>query len=273
MSFSPSVTLNNGIEMPLLGLGIYTPGQKNEVKQAVLWALEMGCRLLDTATIYKNEDEVGQAIIESGIDRKEVFLTTKVWQDDMGFDQTLKAFDQSLKMLQTDYVDLYLLHWPMRDTRKETWKALEQIYASGRAKAIGVCNYYVPHFEELFEYANIIPAVNQTEFHPYCYLPDVLAYCQQRNIQLEGYAPVVRGLKKDDSRLVVIAERYQKSTYQVLVKWALQLGIVTIPKSTNKDRMKENFDVFDFELSIDDMQTLKTFHDNTRIAWDPMDFL
>ena len=268
----PTITLNNGVKIPQLGLGIYDPQPNHDIRQAVGWALELGYRLLDTATIYQNEREVGDAMRNSGLHRSEIFLTTKVWNDDQGYDNTLRAFDSSLKKLQTDYVDLYLVHWPIKEHRIETWKALEQIYKEGKARAIGVSNYYIPHLEELWPHATITPAVNQFELSPYCYLPEQLAYCKQHNIQVEGYAPVVRGQKANDSRLMQIAKKYDKTTYQVLIRWSLQQGVITIPKSVTYSRLAENIDVFDFEISTDDMAYMNTWHDDTRVAWNPMDF-
>lgn len=267
----PTITLNNGINMPQLGLGVYAPRHNNEIQQAVEWALEAGCRLIDTAAAYGNEREVAAALQSAGVPRQEVFITTKVWNDDQGYEQTLRAFDRSLERLQLDVVDLYLIHWPVKEHRRETWRALEKIYADGRARAIGVSNYYGPHLDELFEQANITPAVNQFEFSPYCYLPDVLTYCREKNIQSEGYAPLVRGEKKDDSRLVELADEYGKTTFQVLVRWSLQHGVVTIPKSVKRDRIRENFDVLDFTITDEDMALLNTFYDNTRVAPDPRD--
>ncbi|HLL94501.1 MAG TPA: aldo/keto reductase [Spirosoma sp.] len=267
----PHVTLNNGIEMPLLGLGVYAPTQHNEVQQAVELALEAGCRLIDTAAAYGNEREVAAALQSVGLPRQEVFITTKVWNDDQGYERTLRAFDRSLDRLQLDVVDLYLIHWPVQEHRRETWRALEKIYADGRARAIGVSNYYAPHLDELFEQANITPAVNQFEFSPYCYLPDVLTYCRQKGIQPEGYAPLVRGEKQNDPRLVTLAQKYGKTTYQLLVRWSLQHNVVTIPKSVKSDRIRANFDVFDFVITDDDMALMNTFYDNTRVAPDPRD--
>ena len=269
MTNNPTVTLNNGVEMPLLGLGVYAPQHNNEVQQAVEDALSVGCRLIDTAAAYGNEREVAQAIGASGIARNELFITTKVWNDDQGYDNTLRAFDRSLKHLQLDVVDLYLIHWPVREHRRDTWRALETIYADGRARAIGVSNYYPPHLDELAETATIVPAVNQFEFSPYCYLPAVLDYCRAKGIRPEGYAPLVRGLKQKDPRLVRIAEKYGKSTYQVLVRWSMQHGVVTIPKSVKKERIQANFAVFDFEIDATDMAELNTCYDNTRVAPDP----
>jgi methylglyoxal/glyoxal reductase len=272
MNLNTTVTLNNGIEMPLLGLGVYAPRHNHEVRQAVEWALEAGCRHIDTAAAYGNERDVADALQTSGLSPKDVFITTKVWNDDQGYDGTLRAFDRSAAQLRLEVVDLYLVHWPVREHRRETWRALEKLYADGRVRAIGVSNYYQPHLDELFETATITPAVNQFEFSPYCHLPDVLTYCRRKNIQPEGYAPLVRGQKQDDPRLIEIAGRYEKSTFQVLVRWSLQQGVVTIPKSVKQERIRENFDVFDFELSAHDMAQMNTWHDNTRIAPDPMTF-
>jgi diketogulonate reductase-like aldo/keto reductase len=265
----PFTTLNNGVQMPLLGIGVYAPKQTNEVQQAVEWALESGCRLIDTASAYGNEREVGDAIRESGLSRSDVFITTKVWNDDQGYTRTLRAFNRSLERLRLDVVDLYLIHWPIKEHRHETWRALEKIYMDGRARAIGVSNHYPDQLDELLTEAIIKPAVNQIEFSPYCYLPEVLDYCRQKNIQPEGYAPVVRGQKAEDPKLVALARKYGKSTYQLLIRWSLQHGVVTIPKSVKRERIQENFDVLNFTITDEDMALMDTFYDNTRIADDP----
>ncbi|TAF96425.1 MAG: aldo/keto reductase [Cytophagia bacterium] len=259
--------------MPFLGLGVYEPNRDQNLVEAIEWAFEIGYRLIDTAAAYRNETEVGLAMKNSGLARHDLFLTTKVWNDDMGYESTLRAFDTSLQKLNTDYVDLYLIHWPVRDKRRDTWRALEYIYEQGGAKAIGVCNYYQPHLEELFTYANVKPAVNQFEFHPYCFLPQELAFCRQHQIQVQGYAPVVRGWKNDDLRLETIAQKYGKSTYQILIRWSLQHQVVTIPKSVTQHRLRENFEVFDFQINAEDMALMNTFFDDTRVAWHPMEFL
>ncbi|GAB2599725.1 aldo/keto reductase [Spirosoma areae] len=264
-----TITLNNGVEMPLLGLGVYAPRHNHEIQQAIEWALEAGCRLIDTAAAYGNEREVADAIRDSGIPRSDIFITTKVWNDDQGYTRTLRAFNRSLERLRLDVVDLYLVHWPVKEYRHETWRALEKIYADGRARAIGVSNHYPIHLDELLTQARITPAVNQIEFSPYCYLPNVLDYCHQHTIQPQGYAPLVRGEKENDPKLVELAEKYGKTTYQVLVRWSLQHGVVTIPKSVRRERIQENFDVWDFTITDDDMAFMDTFYDNTRIADDP----
>lgn len=268
----PSVQLNNGISMPALGLGVYAPEQHQEVGQAVEAALAVGYRLFDAAAIYGNEKEVGEALRQGGVSRNELFVTSKVWIDDMGFDATMRAFEKSLQDLSLDYMDLYLIHWPKDQRRKETWKALESLYDQGVVKSIGVSNYYQKHLEELFVYANVCPAVNQIELSPFCYLPEELDFCKQNNIQLEGYAPVVRGQKKDHPVLVDIARKYGKSTYQILIRWVIEQGAVTIPKSIHPERMIENAEVFDFVLDADDLARMAVLYDNTRVAWDPRDF-
>ncbi len=268
----PSIELNNGVLMPQLGLGVYAPQQQDEVGQAVESALSLGYRLVDAASIYGNEREVGQALNQSGVPRKDLFITSKVWMDDMGYDSTLRAFDKSLKDLALDYMDLYLIHWPKDQHRKDTWKALESLYEQGVVKSIGVSNYYQKHLEELFVYANVCPAINQIELSPFCYLPKELAFCRKNNIQIEGYAPVVRGQKKDHPVLIDIARKYGKSTYQVLIRWVIEQGAITIPKSIQPERMVENAEVFDFKLDEEDLARMAVLYDNTRVAWDPRDF-
>lgn len=263
------MTLNNGVKMPLIGLGVYAPNHNNEVQQAVEWALEAGYRLIDTASIYGNEAEVAAAVRASGLPETDVFITTKVWNTDQGYDSTLRAFDDSAGRLERDVIDLYLVHWPVKQHRHETWRAMERLYAEGRVRAIGVSNHYPKQLDELLSQATVTPAVNQIELRPYCYRPDVLAYCQRKGIQIEGYAPLVRGKKHDDPRLIAIAKQHRKSTFQVLIRWSIQQGAVTIPKSVHRERIQANVEVFDFELTPDEMATLNTCYDNTRIADDP----
>lgn len=264
-------TLNNGIKMPLLGLGVYDM-YNQEAEQAVSWALETGYRLIDTAAMYENEREIGNAVRQSAIDRSEIFITTKVNNTEQGYDKTLKGFEISMKKLNCDYVDLYLVHWPLKNTRKETWLALEKLYKEGQVRAIGVANYLIPFLQELKGYAGVVPVVNQVEFSPYLFLADLLKYCQNRQIQLQAYTPLVRGERFNDLKLVSLGEKYGKSAAQIILRWALQHGISTIPKSSNQKRLSENFDVFDFHISEMDMAFLNTFHENLRIVDDPMDF-
>ncbi|MBL7814215.1 MAG: aldo/keto reductase [Saprospiraceae bacterium] len=264
-------TLNNGVKMPLLGIGVYDM-YRQEAEQAVLWALETGYRLIDTAAMYQNEAEIGQAVQQSGIARQDIFITTKVHDNDQGYDKTLKAFDTSLKKLNCDYIDLYLVHWPLRATRKDTWQALERLYTEGVVRAIGVANYLLPFLNELETYANLVPAVNQVEFSPFLYLKDLHDYCQKNNIQLQAYTPLMRGQKLDDPRLVAIAQKHGKTSAQIVLRWALEHGVSTIPKSANWHRIRENFDVFDFNLSPEDKVVLDNLNQNFRMVEDPMDW-
>ncbi len=262
--------LNSEIQMPLLGLGVYDM-YKKEAEGATNEALGIGYRLIDTASMYENEIEIGNAIRQSSIARKEIFLTTKVNNSEQGYSQTLRAFDDSIKKLQTDYVDLYLIHWPIKATRKETWKALETIYQEKRVRAIGVANYLLPFLDELKEYSTITPALNQVEFSPYLYLEDLLKHCQSHHIQLQAYTPLVRGMKMDDPKLQSLAKKYRKTPAQIILRWIIQLGVSAIPKSSNPARIKENFDIFDFEISQEDCQFINTFNENLRIVDDPME--
>lgn len=267
-----TTTLNNGIVMPLLGLGVFDM-YKKEAETAVSDALEVGYRLIDTAAMYTNEVEIGNAIRSSSVPRQEIFLTTKVHNTDQGFDSTLRAFEVSAKKLNAGYIDLYLVHWPIRKGRKETWKALERLYAEKQVRAIGVANYLLPFLEELWTYAEVVPVVNQVEFSPYLFLEDLLKECQQRQIVLQAYSPLVRGARMNDPKLVVMAAKYGKTPAQIILRWAVQLGVSTIPKTVRLERMKENFDIFDFEITAEDILQISNFHENLRVVDDPMTLL
>ena len=266
------VVLNNGLKMPMLGLGVYDMYGK-DAERAIISALETGYRLIDTASMYENETEVGEAWLKSGINREDLFITTKVNNEDQGFDSTLNAFEVSLAKLKTDYVDLYLIHWPIKKSRKDSWKALELIYLEGRAKAIGVANYLIPFLNELYEYAEIVPAVNQVEFSPYLYQSDLLTHCNNIGIRLQAYTPLLRGLKLNDPKLIAIAHKYNKSTAQIKLRWCVQHGVCPIPKSVNPIRLRENFEIFDFQISAMDMDILDSFDEGLRIVDDPITFL
>jgi diketogulonate reductase-like aldo/keto reductase len=265
----PNVLLNNGVSMPLLGLGVYAMHGK-QAEQAVEEAFRIGYRLIDTAAMYHNESEVGRAFTASGLQRGEVFITSKVDNPDQGFDSTLRAFDKSLKNLGMDFMDLYLVHWPVRGKRQATWKALEKLYEQKRVRAIGVANYLLPFMVELLDYAVIPPAVNQVEFSPYLYLETLLDHCQKHNIQLQAYSPLVRGKKLKDPRLMELASKYHKTTAQIILRWDLELGVSAIPKSVTPERLKENFDIFDFSLSPADTDYMKGFNEDLRLVGDPM---
>jgi diketogulonate reductase-like aldo/keto reductase len=268
----PSTKLNNGISMPLLGLGVYDMYQK-QAEQAVETALEIGYRLIDTASMYENEKEIGNAIKNSAVKREEIFLTTKLNNTDHGYDQALKAFDTSLQLLNQDYVDLYLIHWPIKEGRADSWKALERIYQEGRAKAIGVANYTLPFLNELASYSNINPAVNQIEFTPWMFDKATFDYCKQSNIQLQSYSPITRGIKFSDERLKDLCEQYQKTPAQIILNWNIQLGVSTIPKSSQRERLQENFDAVNFTLEAKDVEFMNTFNEGFRICDDPIIFL
>jgi diketogulonate reductase-like aldo/keto reductase len=265
-------SLNNGNQMPLLGLGVYDM-YAEEAVQAVRFALQTGYRLIDTAAMYENEKQIGEGIRTSGISRDEIFLTTKVNNPDQGYDQTLKAFDESLKELNTEYIDLYLIHWPIKGKRKETWKAIETLYLNKRVKNIGVANYLLPFLKELEEYSNIVPAVNQMEFSPYLFLENEWQYCKQHQIVLQAYTPLVRGQKFNDPRLQALALKYKKTPAQIILRWSIQQGISSIPKSANPLRIKENFEVFDFVIEQTDIQQINSWNENFRIVDNPMDML
>ena len=267
--------LNNGSQMPVIGLGVWKAQEGKEVEQAVLWAIEAGYRLIDTAKAYGNEAGVGRAVSASKIPRSEIFITTKLFNGDQGYKSTLKAIDESLNRLKMDYIDLYLIHWPFvnwlqgENRREETWKAMEEIYKSGKAKAIGVSNYTIEHLEEMSAkggYAQIPPAVNQVEFHPFLYQKELMDYCQKNQILLEAYAPLARGQKVTDSKVSAIAQKYNKTNAQVILRWNIQHGNTVIPKSVHKERILENINIFDFELSEADMKTLDNLDENFRIV-------
>lgn len=263
------IKMNNGVEIPQLGLGVYLTKSGSECINAVTWALEAGYRHIDTAKFYKNEKDVGEAVRNSGIKREEIFVTTKLWNEDHGYESALKAFDKSLKELNIDYIDCYLIHWPVQEKRKDSWKALEKIYESGYCKSIGVSNYMIPHLEELFTYANVIPVMNQLEFNPFNYQKDLLDFCNKNKIILEAYAPLTRSKRLDDKTFLPIAQKHKKSNAQVLIRWAIQHELVVIPKSVHKERIIENANVFDFTLDESDMKILDNMSDGFRSSWDP----
>jgi diketogulonate reductase-like aldo/keto reductase len=252
------IKLNNKVAIPMLGFGTWEL-EGNSAYKPVKWALEEGYRLIDTAAIYNNEEFVGRAIAESKISREELFITSKVWNSDQGYERTLKAFDTSLKKLRLEYLDLYLIHWPI-GKNEETWSALESIYREGKVKAIGVSNFRVNDIKGLLDSHHITPSVNQILMHPLKYKAnkDVVEYCQKENIKIEAYSPLIHGYKLDKDIFQEIASEYNKSVPQVLLRWSLQRGFICIPRSSNKDHIKENADVFDFKLSEADMIKLNS---------------
>ncbi|MFP4178930.1 MAG: aldo/keto reductase [Spirochaetaceae bacterium] len=269
MNLRTTTTLHNGTLMPLIGLGVFQVEDGPEVENSVRWALELGYRHLDTASYYQNEAGVGKALAESGVDREDVFLTTKVWNDQQGYQNTLDAFDESRKKLRTDVVDLYLVHWPIKGLYKDTWKALEKLYAEGKVRAIGVSNFLIHHIEELLNNTDVVPAVNQVELHPFLRQKQLHDFCVQKGIQIEAWSPLTRGRFLDNAVITDIAAAHGKSPAQVLIRWDLQHHIVTIPKSTHRERIKENSEVFDFELTQEEMERLDSLDTETRIGPHP----
>ena len=291
VTIDTKITLNDGHTVPQLGLGVWQTRAGKSCETAVLAALEAGYRHIDTAAMYGNEESVGAAIRTSGIPRENIFVTTKLWNSDHGNPE--RALDTSLRKLKTDYIDLYLIHYPVRQ-RRESWRALEALRAQRKARSIGVSNFTIRHLTELLAETETVPAINQVEFHPYLYQQDLLAYCQAKGIVIEAYSPLTHGQRLKDPKLVAVAKRYAsagqrpperwpqlplahrlsgapatKSTAQILVRWALQRQLVVIPKSSNRRRILENADVFDFEISPDDVQLLDSFNENLRTCWDP----
>ncbi|WP_309864961.1 aldo/keto reductase [Desmospora profundinema] len=268
-----TVTLNNGVEIPWVGLGVWKVKQGGEVEEAVQTAIRCGYRSIDTAKIYGNEEGVGRGIRAAGVPREELFITTKVWNDDQGYDKTLNAIDESLARLGLDYVDLYLIHWPGKDRYVDTWRALEKIQQEGKARAIGVCNFNIHHLEELLRRTDTIPAVNQVEYHPRLAQKELLAFCRDKGIQLEAWSPLMQGAILDEPVIKKVAERHGKNPAQVVLRWDLQNGVVTIPKSVKEHRIRSNADLFDFELSRNEMDQIDALNQNRRVGPDPDELL
>ena len=261
-----AVKLSNGVHIPILGFGTARIENGSHTFESVSYALEVGYRHVDTAKLYKNEESVGEAINKSGINREEIFLTTKVWDSDRGYDNTLKAFETSLKKLNTDYIDLYLIHWP-NDLNVETWRALERLYKEKKVRAIGVSNFKEYHLEEIFENCEITPMINQVEFHPELTQPELYEFCNSRNIVLESWSPLMKGKIFFIDLLKELSEIYNKTIPQIVLRWNIQLGVVTIPKSVTKERIRENFNVFDFELSKEHMEKISSLNKNLSVGF------
>ncbi|MGA9596994.1 MAG: aldo/keto reductase [Acidimicrobiia bacterium] len=266
-----TLTMRSRRSIPAIGLGVYKSEPGVVTRDAVLEALRIGYRLIDTASIYNNEADVGDAIAASGLDRSDVFVTTKLWNDDHGYDNALAAFDRSLETLGLDYVDLYLIHWPVPERRLDTWRALERLTLDGRVRDIGVCNYMTQHLEEIVENAAVTPAVNQIELSPYNYRSrrDIVALCRELGVVVEAYSPLTKGRKLADPVLAEIGNRYDKTPAQVLIRWSLDKGFVALPKSVHASRIAENFAVFDFTLDDDDMERLDALDEGLATGWDP----
>ena len=269
---SGTVILNNGVEIPYLGLGVFKVKDGNEVINSIKYALDAGYRHVDTAALYANEEGVGKAIKEHSVHRDDIFVTSKVWNSDQGYESTLKAFDLSLQKLGFEYLDLYLIHWPVAGKFKDTWRALEKLYRDGRVRAIGISNFLQHHIEDLMNSIEILPMINQMEFHPRLVQQDLIDFCQRNKIQFEAWSPFRMGEIFKVKELDEIAQRYNKSVAQLVVRWDLQKGVVTIPKSIKKGRIISNADVFDFEISNEDMALIDALDRHERIGADPDNF-
>jgi methylglyoxal/glyoxal reductase len=255
-TITSTIKLNNGVEMPRFGLGVWRTPRGIDTQNSVRWALEAGYRHIDTAKLYDNEEDVGLIVANTPVKREEVFITTKVWDTEQGYESTLRSCEDSLKRLGMDYVDLYLIHWPIPGLRGETWRALVKLYESGKCRAIGVSNYTIRHLKELLADTPIVPAVNQIELNPFLYRKELMEFCQSQGIVVESYAPLSRARKLDNQALAGVAAGVHKTPAQVMIRWALQHELVVIPKSVHQERIQENAAVFDFELSPADMYIL-----------------
>ena len=265
-------TLHNGVLMPYFGLGVYLSEDGKEVANAVNWALQEGYRHIDTASIYKNEVGVGEGIRQSGIDRQDLFVVSKVWNGDQGYESTLKAFEDSLNRLKLDYLDLYLVHWPVDGKYKETWRAMEYLYREKRVRAIGVSNFLQHHLEDLLADAETVPMVNQMEFHPYLVQQDLIDFCKKNTIQYEAWSPLMQGHIFEMDIMKEMAQKYNRTIAQIVLRWDLQKGVVTIPKSSKKERIIANADIFNFELSPEDVKKLDGLDRGKRFGPDPDNF-
>ncbi|MDI4649923.1 aldo/keto reductase [Cohnella hashimotonis] len=268
--------LANGVRMPWLGLGVFKVPEGDEAANAVKEAVRLGYRSIDTAAIYDNEMSVGtgirEALAETGLARESLFVTSKVWNADLGYEETLAAYETSLRKLGLDYLDLYLIHWPVAGKYKAAWSALEKLYAEGRVKAIGVSNFHVHHLEDLLQAATVAPMVDQVELHPRLQQPELRAYAAKRGIRIEAWSPLMQGELLDDPTLTAIARRHGRSVAQVILRWDLELGVATIPKSTRTHRIAENADVFDFSLTEEDHRQIAAMDRGLRVGPDPDNF-
>ncbi|WP_170957706.1 aldo/keto reductase [Bacillus tropicus] len=271
-----TTTLHNGVEMPWFGLGVFKVEDGPELVEAVKSAIKAGYRSIDTAAIYGNEKAVGEGIRagikEAGISREDLFITSKVWNSDQGYETTLAAYEESLKKLELDYLDLYLVHWPVEGKYKDTWRALETLYKEERVRAIGVSNFQIHHLQDVLADAEMKPMINQVEYHPRLTQKELQAFCKEQGIQMEAWSPLMQGQLLDNETLQEIAHKYGKTTAQIILRWDLQNEVVTIPKSTKEHRIIANADVFNFELTKEDMEKIDALNQNHRVGPDPDNF-
>lgn len=271
-----TVTLHNGVKMPWLGLGVFKVEEGPELVNAVKTAIVKGYRSIDTAAIYGNEEGVGegirQGLKEAGLSREDIFVTSKVWNADLGYEETLAAYETSLQKLGLEYLDLYLIHWPVEGKYKTAWKALETLYKEEKVRAVGVSNFQIHHLEDLMKDTDVKPVINQVEYHPRLTQKELHAFCQKHDIQLEAWSPLMQGELLDNDVLKGIAEKHGKSVAQIILRWDLQNGVVTIPKSTKEHRIVENSSLFDFELAAEDVSKINELNQNHRVGPDPDNF-
>ncbi|HFK1545941.1 aldo/keto reductase [Bacillus albus] len=271
-----TTTLHNGVEMPWFGLGVFKVEDGPELVEAVKSAIKAGYRSIDTAAIYGNEKAVGEGIRagikEAGISREDLFITSKVWNSDQGYETTLAAYEESLKKLELDYLDLYLVHWPVEGKYKDTWRALETLYKEERVRAIGVSNFQIHHLQDVLADAEMKPMINQVEYHPRLTQKELQAFCKEQGIQMEAWSPLMQGQLLDNETLQEIAHKYGKTTAQIILRWDLQNEVVTIPKSTKEHRIIANADIFNFELTKEDMEKIDALNENHRVGPDPDNF-
>ena len=261
--------MNDGYKIPVVGLGTWKSEPGEATYKAVLDSINAGYRHIDTARAYDNEADVGRAVQDADINRKDLFITTKLWNRHQGYDEAIEACEKSLARLGCDYIDLYLIHWPLKDKRNESWRALIELQKKGLCRSIGVSNFTIDNLKELEDKFEVIPAANQVEFHPYHYQKDLLEYCNSKNIIIEAYSPLVHAKRMDEERLVAISEEIGKTPAQILIRWAMQRGMVVLPKSVNEGRIVENFAVFDFEISDSLMKRLDDLDERYVTCWDP----
>lgn len=267
------IKLSDGNEIPQLGFGVFQIADGQYAKTLMKQAFQLGYRHVDTARVYGNERSVGDAVRQSYLPRNELYVATKLWNTDQGYDSTLRACEESIKQLGLDYIDLYIIHWPVEEERLQSWKAMERLREEGMVKSIGVSNFMLNHLEELLQYCNVKPVINQIELHPYNYgyRFDIIEFCLENDIRIEAYAPLTRGHRLTDPKLVQVAEKYDKTSAQVLIKWSLQKGFIVIPKSAHIERIEENANVFDFVVGEDDMRLIDSFNQDLIVCWDPTD--